>query len=316
MNETAVAERVETTRSLPATVVEHTSTTVAIPQTQPFCLVTGASRGLGLALAEECARLGMNLVLVALPDTGLPEVSHNLAQTYGTEVKYRELDLSEPDSQETLYRWVREERLAVNMLINNAGIGTHGPFFESAPERNRAMIDLNISALVHLTQLFLPELRRQQNAYILNVASLAAFYAIPYKPVYAPTKAFVLNFSLALRAELAGTAVTVSTLCPGGIMTNEECRKLIAAQGFIGRISCHHPEEVARYALRQLLRNRAVIIPGLINKLARILGKMAPLPLTQLFIRSRFHSAVGGRPATDRNPVPPAGTHLMEIHNE
>jgi len=299
MNETIVAAPVEPIRSFPAAAAEN-----RIPRTQAFCLVTGASRGLGLALAEECARLEMNLILVALADTGLPEVSHNLAQRYGTDVKYREIDLSELESPDTLFHWVREQRLAVNMLINNAGIGAHGPFSESVPAHNRAMIDLNISALVQLTQLFLPELKRQSQAYILNVASLAAFYAMPYKPVYAPTKAFVLNFSLALRAELAGTTVTVSALCPGGILTNEECRKLIAAQGFIGRISCHHPEEVARYALGQLLRNRAVIIPGLINKLARIMGTVVPLPLTQLFIRARFHSACGRRPVADRTPVP------------
>jgi short-subunit dehydrogenase len=308
MNETTVAAKVETIRSFPAAVREH-----RVPTTRPCCLITGASRGLGLALAEECARSGTNLILVALPDTGLPEVSHNLGRTYGIDVVYREIDLTEPDGPDAIYSWIKEKRLAVTMLINNAGIGAHGPFSESTLERNRAMISLNISALVHLTQLLLPELKRQQRAYILNVASLAAFYAMPCKPVYAPTKAFVLNFSLALRAELAGTAVTVSALCPGGIMTNEECRKLIAAQGFIGRISCHHPEEVARYALAQLHRDKAVIIPGLINKLARILGTLAPLPLTQFFIRSRFTSAEATKTAAAgyRNP-----TSLTEIRHE
>ena len=255
MNGVDTAARVEPAGDLPAFPAAEPKN--GIPQTRPFCLVTGSSRGLGLALAEECARLGMNLILVALPDTGLPEVSNDLGQRYGIDAVYREIDLAEPESAETLHGWVEEQRLAVTMLINNAGIGAHGPFSESRPERNRAMINLNISALVHLTQLFLPELKQQQRAYILNVASLAAFYAMPCKPVYASTKAFVLNFSLALRAELAGTAVTVSALCPGGIITNEECRKLIAAQGFFGRISRHHPEEVARYALKQLLRNRA-----------------------------------------------------------
>lgn len=281
---------------------------------QPFCLVTGASRGLGRALAEECARSGMPLILVDLPDTGLPVVAEILARTFGVTTIYRQTDLTEPDSPEDLYRWIRQEKLSVNMLINNAGIGAHGPFSESSAHRNQTMISLNIAALVQLTHLFLPELKRQQRSYILNVASLAAFYAMPCKPVYAPTKAFVLNFSLALRTELAGTAVSVSALCPGGIMTNEECRKLIAAQGFIGRISCHHPEEVARCALRQLLRNRAVIVPGVINKIARLLGSVAPLPLVQLFIRSRFDSSriAAETIAMDRRSQIP----LLELRHE
>jgi short-subunit dehydrogenase len=299
MKAATVARRVEPILSFPEAETEQ-----SIPRSHPYCLITGASRGLGRALAEECARAGMNLVLVALPDTGLSEIANSLGQGYGIDVRCREIDLSEHDSPDALYRWIREDRLAVNMLINNAGVGAHGPFSESALEHNRAMINLNISALVQLTQLFLPELQRHRRAYILNVASLAAFYAMPCKPVYAPTKAFVLNFSLALRAELAGTSVTVSALCPGGIISNEECRKLIAAQGFIGRISCHHPEEVARYALGQMLRSRAIIIPGLINKAARIMGAFMPLSLTQLFIRSRFDHSNGERPGAKRKLVP------------
>lgn len=271
--------------------------------TDPFCLVTGASRGLGRALAEECARRGMNLILVALPGTGLPGLSSSLASSCRVAVFYREIDLTKASSPEELFTWVRERKIGVNMLINNAGVGSHGPFSESSPGVNQAMINLNITALVELTQLFLPELKRHPSSHILNVASLAAFYPMPLKPVYAPTKAFVLNFSLALRAGLTGTSVVVSTLCPGGIITNEECRRLIAAQGFIGRISCHHPEEVARCALRQSLRNRAIIIPGLINKLARWLGAVAPPALVQLFIRSRFDSAeaMSSAAAVDRS---------------
>ena len=282
-------------------------------QTVPtYCLITGASRGLGRALAEECARGGMNLILVALADTGLAEAAGTLRRRYGVDVRYREIDLTEPDSPDALHRWIGQQRLAVNLLINNAGIGSHGPFSESELERNRAMIALNICALVQLTRLFLPELMRHPQAYILNVASLAAFYPMPYKPIYAPTKAFVLNFSLALRAELTGASVTVSALCPGGIISNEECRKLIAAQGFIGKISCHHPEEVARYALGQMLRHKAVIIPGLINKVARIVGFFIPLSLTQLFIRSRFgNNGNRGRPDKNGNLAP-----LLETGHE
>jgi short-subunit dehydrogenase len=284
---------------------------------QPFCLVTGASRGLGRALAEEGARSGMNLILVDLPDTSLAEVADTIAQKYSVTALYRESDLTVPNSPEELCSWVQQEQLSVNMLINNAGLGAHGPFSDSSPNRNLAMISLNITALVQLTHLFLPELRKHDNAYILNVASLAAFYAMPFKPVYAPSKAFVLNFSLALRTELAGTTVGISTLCPGGIITNEACRKLIAAQGFIGRISCHHPEEVARYALRQLLRNKPIIVPGLINKVARFLAAVVPLPLVHLFIRSRFGTTAGGKEQSTPASLPyPHKLNLLELRHE
>jgi short-subunit dehydrogenase len=161
-----------------------------------YSLVTGASQGLGRALAEECARLGMNLILVDLPYTCLPEISKQLASRYHVAVVYRETDLLEPDSPRAIYRWIEDQKLRVNILVNNAGIGCHGLFVDSRPERNQAMINLNITSLVHLTQVFLPELRAHDRSYILNVASLAAFYPMPFKPVYAPTKAFVLNFSL------------------------------------------------------------------------------------------------------------------------
>lgn len=280
-------------------------------QRQQYSLLTGASQGLGRALAEECARLGMNLILVALPDTGLPEVSKQLARCYGVAVVYQETDLIEPNSPKAIYKWIEDQKLRVNMLVNNAGIGCHGLFVDSQPEQNQAMINLNITALVQLTHILLPELKQHDRSYILNVASLAAFYAMPFKPVYAPTKAFVLNFSLALRAELTGTSVRVSTLCPGGIMTNEECRKLIAAQGFFGKISCHYPQEVARYAIRQLFKNKAIIVPGLVNKIARFLGGIIPLPVVQLFIRSRFDSAKRKKEPAYRNSIP-----LLEINHE
>ena len=253
----------------------------------PYSLVTGASQGLGRALAEECARLGMNLILVDLPCTGLPEISKQLAGRYHVAVVYRETDLLEPDSPRAIYRWIEDRKLRVNILVNNAGIGCH------------------------LTQVFLPELRAHDPSYILNVASLAAFYPMPFKPVYAPTKAFVLNFSLALRAELTGTSVRVSALCPGGIMTNEECRRLIAAQGFFGRISCHYPEEVARYAIRHMFQNKSIIIPGLVNKLARFLGGIIPLSVVQLFIRSRFGSCERAKGSAYGTSI-----SLLEINHE
>jgi short-subunit dehydrogenase len=253
-----------------------------------YSLITGSSQGLGRGLAEECGRLGMNLFLIALPGTGLPEAAAELSSRYRVQVEHLEMDLTAPASAAKLLRFIRQRGLAVDMLINNAGLSLHGPFLETSLEEHESLIELNIKALVRLTYLLLPELMRHPRTYILNVASLGAFYAMQYKTVYAPSKSFVLNFTLALREELRGSSVRVCALCPGGVLTNAEVRKLIAAQGLIGRLSCHHPHEVAAYAIRCLLRNKAVIIPGAFNKLVRILGSLAPRPLVQMVIRMRF----------------------------
>ena len=142
-------------------------------------------------------------------------------------------------------------------------------------------------AMVRLTHLLLAELQSHNSARILNVASMAAFYPMPYMPVYSSTKSFVLNFSLALRSELAESPIRVSALCPGGIMTNRACRARIAEQGFVGRISCLYPEQVARNAVKNMLQGKAVIVPGWANKIIRWLSMAAPRSLLQRVVASR-----------------------------
>jgi short-subunit dehydrogenase len=214
-----------------------------------FTLITGASQGLGLALAEACARRGKSLALA-------------------------------------------RRRLPVDTLINNAGISHHGPFREAPPEFLQSLLDLNIGAVVRLTRLLLPELERHRQAHILNVASLAAFHAMPHKAVYAPSKTFVLNFTLALREELRGTGVRASALCPGGMRTNRTVRALIDSLGFLARLSSQEPAAVADYALRRLERGRAVIVPGAFNRATWFLGALFPRPLVLAFIRRRLRGPV------------------------
>jgi short-subunit dehydrogenase len=233
----------------------------------------------------------MNLILVALPDTGLPIVAKYLSSKYDVAAVYREMDLTAPTSAEELYAWIRGEDMPVSMLVNNAGIGYPGLFEESELQRNEKVINLNVTALVRLSHLFLPELKKHRPAYILNVASLAAFYAMPYKPIYAPTKSFVLSFTLTLRSELSETPVRVSALCPGGILSNRRVREMIAGQGFWGRISSLDPDTVASRAVRGLVRGRGVIIPGWPNRLFLILGKLAPRSLMQSVVCRWFRHA-------------------------
>jgi short-subunit dehydrogenase len=257
---------------------------------ETFTVITGASQGLGKAFAEECAIRGRALVLAALPDTGLVEVARWIERVHGVRVHALEVDLTSDDGPACLARFIEESGLAVDMLINNAGVGFNGRFGESEPAHNETTIRLNMLALVALTRLLLPALRRHGRAHVLNVASLAAFFPMPWLPVYSSSKSFVLAFSLALREELRGTGVSVSVVCPNGIRTNRGARELIARQGLAGRLTCQYPEQVARAALRGLLAGRAVIVPGAVNQFIRFASALVPRSFAMAVISRRWNA--------------------------
>jgi len=266
---------------------------------RPYALITGASQGLGRALAEECARgghkrVGMNLALVALPDSGLARVARDIEERHRVRVEHLEMDLTAPGSPEALHRWIRDKRLPVSVLINNAGVGYNRRFEDSTLRENESCILLNNLALVKITRLLLPELKHHSRGFVLNVASLAAFFPIPFMPVYAPSKAFIVNFSLALREEMRDTSVSVSVLCPNGIRTNGECQRKIAAHGFIGEMVSLNPDQVAAQAMRGLWAGKSIIVPGFINRVILAVGRHAPSSLV-CPITSAFYGKTAGR---------------------
>ena len=254
-------------------------------------LVTGASGGLGGAFALEAARKGYDLILVDLPGTGLHEIGRRLARAYKLEAQCFEADLGDPEARRTIAAWVRDNRIELTLLVNNAGTGWQSGFGEAPIERLCSIVDVNIQGTMHLTYLLLPELRRQSKAVVINVASLAAFYPMPAMAVYAASKSFILSFSLAIRSELQGSGVTVSTLCPAGMITNRDTADQVAAQGFFGRLTTMYPEAVAAVALRQALRGRDVIIPGLVNRAIRLVSTLAPRGLVVRVIGGRWKKA-------------------------
>jgi short-subunit dehydrogenase len=269
-----------------------------------YALITGASEGLGRALAEECAYLGMNLILAALPSSGLAQVAQDVGRRYNVHAEHIEMDLTQPDSPERLARWIWSKGWPVSVLINNAGVGYNSRFEDSTLRENESCILLNNLALVKVTHLMLPELKRCQRAFILNVSSMAAFFPMPFMPVYGPSKAFILNFSLALRAEMRGTPVNVSALCPNGIRTNVECRRKIDAHGLIGGLVSMDPQPVARHAMQGLLAGRPVIVLGWINRVLAAVGQHVP-PSWVCCVVSAFYGKTA-RPAV--GVVPSATT--------
>jgi short-subunit dehydrogenase len=251
----------------------------------PKCaLITGASQGLGKAIAEECAARGMDLFLVALPESGLPQVAQRITSEWNVGADWLEIDLTQDDAVDRLLSALERNGFEVDLLVNNAGIGSIGLFGETPLSGHEAVIFLNVLALVRLTHRCIPILKLRKAPRILNVASLGAFFPMISLPVYSATKSFVLTFSLALREELWGS-IGVGTLCPNTIRNDRATNEYVDKLPWICRRACLYPSEIARSGIGGLLRNKAIIVPGFINKLLRVMGPFVPRTLVTGVIR-------------------------------
>ena len=261
-----------------------------------YALVTGASQGLGRCYALELARCGIDTVLVSLPDSGLNEVVIE-SRRLGVRCIPFEIDLCDEEALSVLCRDVNAG-YPLFMLINNAGTGGTRRFASCTSDYLDRILHLNVSVPTLLTFYLLPNLQRAPEAFILNVASMAAFSPTGFKTVYPATKRFVLQFSLGLREELRGAKIAVSVVTPGPMKTNGEVTGHIERQKFFGRLGLLSPEKVARISLRGLLRRKAVILPGWSNRINGLLLLLIPI-----FIRIRLMSRVVAR-ELDVPPVP------------
>jgi uncharacterized protein len=248
-------------------------------------LITGASQGLGRAFADECAARGMDLFLVALPGSGLPQVAQCIESEWDVRAEWIEMDLTEEDAPGRLLEALEKGGFEADLLVNNAGIGSIGLFGESPLEGHDAVMELNMLALVRITHRLIPQLLKREAPYILNVASLGAFFPMISLPVYSATKSFVLTFSLALREELRGS-VGVGTLCPNTIRNDRATNEYVDKLPLICRWACLYPSRIARAGMDGLLRGKAIIVPGFLNKLLRIIGPFVPRPLVTAVVRS------------------------------
>jgi uncharacterized protein len=184
-----------------------------------YFLITGASSGIGYEMAKQLASKNYNLILVARSEDKLQKLQQELKDQYSIEVEYLLFDLSESNSASDLYKAVNEKNYRVSGLINNAGFGDYGNFVEMPLKKDEEMIALNITALVGLTKLFGADMVKAGKGRIMNIASLLSFLPFPYYSVYSATKSFVLAFTETLAAELQGTGVIVTALCPGTVET-------------------------------------------------------------------------------------------------
>ena len=229
-------------------------------------LITGTTSGIGYELSKIFASEGFDLVLVSRNEQKLNVQKEDLKKKYGGKVYTIAKDLSEPKAPEEIFSDVQSWGIHIDILVNNAGFNESGLFYETSLEKELQMLQVHIASLTHLTKLFLPGMTKNNYGKILNLGSTGSFTPCPMDAVYCATKAYVLSFSSALRAELSGTGVTVSTLCPGATKT-DFAKKANMENTLLFKRFVMEPQEVAAIAYREFMRNKKIIIPGLYNRL-------------------------------------------------
>lgn len=250
-----------------------------------YAVITGSSRGLGKSFAEELAGEGRNLILVSLPGDNLENFSKELQRIFSVKVLFFETDLTENGNVLDLIKFLKDFK--IDILINNAGVGGTTTFTDASMEEIREILLLNMNSLVLLTHQLLPNLKAREQAYILNISSLAAFSPIPFKTVYSASKSFVYFFSRGLNSELINTNVHVAVANPGGMATNDHVNGESSLNPFL-RLSILDPEQVARICLNKLYKKEKVIIPGRMNRVGNLLQKIVPEKIQMAIVKRKF----------------------------
>jgi short-subunit dehydrogenase len=257
-------------------------------------LITGASSGIGEALAKCFARDGHALVLVARSADKLKALARALANEFGVRVTVLPADLSQTGAAVALAAGLKRKRISVDVLVNNAGVLEHGAFVGMPAQRHQQLIDLNVSALTAMLAQFVPAMVERGHGRILNVASIAAFQPVPSLATYAATKAYVLSLTESLAEELRGSGVTVTALCPGVTDTpmvstaTAQSPGLAKLPGFlIGDV-----DAVATEGYRACMNGEVIRVPGVLNFAATVAGRATPKWLLRRIAGALGRSAI------------------------
>ncbi|MFL6194176.1 MAG: SDR family NAD(P)-dependent oxidoreductase [Thermoanaerobaculia bacterium] len=249
-------------------------------------LVTGASSGIGLELARLFAAGGSDLVLVARSAGKLEELAAELRNRHGVTARVLASDLARREAPDEVFAELERTGVAVDVLVNNAGFASYGPFIETGLAEELDEIQLNVTTLTHLTKKFLPGMVTRRRGGVLNVASTAAFQPGPLMAVYYATKAYVLSFSEALAEEVRGTGVTVSVLCPGPTQTGFQQRAgMEESKLFGGFLQVADAAGVARAGYEGFRAGKRVIVPGLVNKVGVQSIRVTPRALAARIVK-------------------------------
>jgi short-subunit dehydrogenase len=230
-----------------------------------YVLVTGGTSGIGFELAKNFARDGYGVIIVSSSSERLEKAKQKLEEEFQIPIFIYEQDLGRIGAAIQLYNWIKEQNLNISILVNNAGIGLVGPTDKIDLQRDESMMILNVINVVELCKLYIADMYRDGNGKILNVASTGAFQPGPYTSTYFASKAFVLSYSRAIRYEAKKKGVQISTLCPGATKTN-----FFAQEGTETPQGAMTSEAVARAAYKGLMRNKEIIVPGLVHRLMKL----------------------------------------------
>jgi len=247
-----------------------------------YALITGASKGIGKAIAFELAAKGYDLAIVARSEELLKQVKGEIEAKYKVKVAYLALDLSTPGAAQDVFNWSAQNKFDVSILVNNAGYGLSGAFETYPLEQHVNMLQVNCTALVQLTYLFLPQLKKLPQAYILNISSSSAYQAVPYLSLYAGSKALVLLFTRGLRHELRRTSVSVTCISPGATDTEFNSRAQVGPKAMkAAKKVIMTPEQVGKVAIDSMFKKKAEVIVGVMNKLGGFLAWILPKRLVE-----------------------------------
>lgn len=257
-----------------------------------FALITGASGGIGLAIAFELAERKKDLLLIARSSEKLNEAKSKLIAKYNIRVEYLSIDLSTETSADEVLTWIKQNNYPVDILINNAGYGVWGSIENTSWSDLSNMLHLNVITLTALCNLMIPELRKHSQAYILNIASTAAYQAVPTLSTYAATKAYVLLFTRGLRRELKSSNISVTCVCPGATSTQfvdragmNEALKKRSEKFSMSAV------DVARISIKGMLRKKAEVLPGFTNwfsvQLTHLLPKFIPESIAESLYKTK-----------------------------
>ncbi|KDN54299.1 SDR family NAD(P)-dependent oxidoreductase [Flavobacterium seoulense] len=241
-----------------------------------YALITGASKGIGKAIAYELAKQGYPLLLVARSEKELKTLSDDLRVKYSINTSILAIDLSLSDASRKVTDWIKMNNYPIAILVNNAGYGVWGDFSQSSLNDQLGMMQLNMNVVVELSHLLVPLLSKEKQAYILNISSTAAYQAVPTLAVYSATKAFVLSFTRALRFELTKTSISVSCFSPGPVATGFAERAGLSALNKMAEKFNMQPEEVAKMAVKAMFSKKSEVIPGVTNIISVYANRLLP----------------------------------------